>query len=68
MSENGTLTIQCSVIGKDQHEFVFRIQNVLLVCKWRHGGHVGGQEQKPFSPLGNELYFDANLAEKFLLY
>ena len=25
----------------------------LLVCKWRHGGHVGGQEQKHFSPLGN---------------
>ena len=41
---------------------------LLLVCKWRHGGHVGGQEQKHFSPLGNELYFDANLAEKFLLY
>ena len=28
---------------------------------------VGGQEQKHSSPLGNELYFDANLAEKFLL-
>ena len=41
---------------------------LLLVCKWRHGGHVGGQEQKHFSPLGNELYFDANLAKKFLLY
>ena len=41
---------------------------VLLVCKWRHGGHVGSQEQKHFSPLGNELYFDANLAEKFLLF
>ena len=25
---------------------------VLLVCRWRHGGHVGGQEQKHFSPLG----------------
>ena len=37
----------------------------LLVCKWRHGGHVGGQEQKHFSSLINELYFDANLAEKF---
>ena len=33
-----------------------------------HGGHVGGQEQKRFSPLGNELYFDANFAKKFLLY
>ena len=44
------------------------LRAVLLVCKWRHGGHVGGQEQKHFSPLGNELYFDANLAEKFLLF
>ena len=42
--------------------------SLLLVCKWRHGGHVGGQEQKHFSPLGNELYFDAHLSEKFLLY
>ena len=30
--------------------------------------HVGGQEQKNFSPLGNELHFDANLTEKFLLF
>ena len=46
-----------------------RLSNtVLLVCKRRHGGHVGGQKQKRFSPLGNELYFDANLAEKFLLH
>ena len=22
-----------------------------------HGGHVGGQEQKHFSPLGTKLYF-----------
>ena len=28
---------------------------------------LGVQEQKHFSPLGNELYFYANLAEKFLL-
>ena len=27
---------------------------------------LGGHEQKQFSPLGNELHFDANLAEKFL--
>ena len=40
----------------------------LLVCKWRHGSHVGGQKQKSFSPLGNEVYFDANFAKKFLLY
>ena len=29
---------------------------------------LGGQEQKHFSPLGSEPYFDANLAEAFLLY
>ena len=40
----------------------------LLVCKWRHSGHVGGQKQKLFSPLGNQLYFDANFTKKFLLY
>ena len=27
-----------------------------------------GQKQKGFYPLGNELYFDANFAKKFLLY
>lgn len=30
---------------------------VLLVCGWRHGGHVGGQEQKRLSPLGTKLHF-----------
>ena len=29
----------------------------LLVCTRRHGDHVGGQEQKHFSPLGTKLYF-----------
>ena len=24
----------------------------MLVCTWRHGGHVGWQEQKHFSTLG----------------
>ena len=24
----------------------------MLVCMWRHGGHVGWQEQKHFSTLG----------------
>ena len=27
----------------------------LLVCTWCHGGHVDGQEQKHFSPLGTKL-------------
>ena len=31
-------------------------------------GHVGGQKQKRFSPLGNELYFDTNFAKKILLF
>ena len=30
---------------------------VLLVWTWRHGGYVGCQEQKDFSPLGTRLYF-----------
>ena len=29
----------------------------LLVCTWRHGGHVGGQKQKHISPLGTKLFF-----------
>ena len=36
----------------------------LLVCTWRHGGHVGGQEQKHFSPLGTKLYFHVNSSRK----
>ena len=27
-----------------------------LDCTWRHGGHVGGQEQKSVSPLGTKLH------------
>ena len=44
---------------------------VLLVWTWRHGGHVGGQEQKDFSPLGTKLYFryfHVNSSEKILLF
>ena len=37
---------------------------VLLVCTWRHGGHVGGQEQKHFSPQGTKLYFPVNFSSK----
>ena len=37
----------------------------LLVCTWRHGGHVGGQEQKHFSPLGTKLYFHVNFSRKY---
>ena len=38
---------------------------VLLVCTWRHGGHVDGQEQKHFSPLGTKLYFHVNTSRKY---
>ena len=40
----------------------------LLVCTWRHGGHVGGQEQKHLSPLGTKRHFHVNYWEKNLLY
>ena len=32
---------------------------------WRHGGHVGGQEYKHFSPLGTKLYFLVNSSRKY---
>ena len=38
--------------------------SILLVCTWRHGGHVGGQEQKHFSPLGTKLHFHVNYSRK----
>ena len=40
------------------------VSSILLVCTWRHGGHVGGQEQKHFSPLGTKLYFHVNSSRK----
>ena len=40
----------------------------LLVCTWRHGGHVGGQEQKHFSPLGTKLYFHVHSLRNILLF
>ena len=36
----------------------------LLVCTWRHGGNVGGQEQKHFSPLGTKYHFHFQFFEK----
>ena len=36
----------------------------LLVSTWRHDGHVGGQEQKHFSPLGTKLYFHVTSSSK----
>ena len=41
--------------------YVFRYNEkwtlILLVCRWRHSGHLGRQEQKHFSCLGSNLYF-----------
>ena len=45
-----------------------RLLSILLVCTWRHGGHVGGQEQKHLSPLGTRLYFHVNYSRKIILY
>ena len=36
----------------------------LLVCTWCHSSHVGGQEQKHFSPLRTKLYFHVNYSRK----
>ena len=48
------------------NKFHIYVKNtVLLVCTWRHGGHVGGQEQKHFSPLGTKLYFHVNYSRKY---
>ena len=40
------------------------VSEILLVCTWCHGGHVGDQEQKHFSPLGTKLYFHVNSSKK----
>ena len=37
---------------------------ILLVCRWRHCGHLGYQEQKHFSSLGSNLYFHVNSSRK----
>ena len=36
----------------------------LLVCTWRHGGHIGGQEQKHLYPLGTKRHFHVNSSRK----
>ena len=35
---------------------------------WCHSGHVGGQEQNYFSPLGTKLYFHVNSLRKIILF
>ena len=42
--------------------------SILLGCTWRHGGYVGGQEQKQLSPLWTKLYFHVNYSRKIILY
>ena len=39
---------------------------ILLLCTWCHGGHVGCQEQKLSSSLGTRLYFHVNSSRKIL--
>ena len=47
----------------------WRYENALLLVRtWRHGGHVGGQEQKHFAPLGTKLCCHVNSSKKNLLY
>ena len=47
-----------------QSFFYKQMTGILLVSTWRHGGHVGGQEQKHFSPLGTKRYFHGNFSRK----
>ena len=48
--------------------YVFRYNEkwtlILLVCRWRHSGHLGRQEQRHFSSLGSNLYFHVNSSRK----
>ena len=53
-----------NVNAKSLFPFTY-LSNQLLVCTLRHGGHVGGQEQKHFSPLGTKLYFHVNSSRKY---
>ena len=39
---------------------------LLLVCTWRHGGHVGAQEHKHFFSLWTKSYFHVNSSRKNL--
>ena len=38
----------------------------LMVCTWRHGSHVGFQEQKHFYPLEANVHFHVNSLKWFL--
>ena len=75
MANKYTLTLFCCLtqvilIKACEHTkaFVFRYNEkwtlILLVCRWRHSGHLGRQEQKHFSSLGSNLYFHVNSSRK----
>ena len=75
MANKYTLTLFCCLtqvilIKACEHTkaFVFRYNEkwtlILLVCRWRHSGHLGDQEQKHFSSLGSNLYFHVNYSRK----
>ena len=61
----------------NEREFTFSAMFLLpspsldpKVCTWRHGGHVGSQEQTHFSPLlGTQLYFhvDSSISNSIVL-
>ena len=75
MANKYTLTLFCCLtqvilIKACEHTkaFVFRYNEkwtlILLVCIWRHSGHLGRQEQKHFSSLESNLYFHLNPSRK----
>ena len=43
---------------------IIQIAPLLLVCMWSHGGHVGAQKQRYFSPLGTKRHFHVNSSRK----
>ena len=40
----------------------------ILSYRFARDGHVSGQKQKHFSPLGNKLHFHVNCSKKNILY
>ena len=75
MANKYTLTLFCCLtqvilIKACEHTkaFVFRYNEkstlIILVCRWRHSGHLGRQEQRHFISLGSNLYFHLNPSRK----
>ena len=58
---NSLIIVRLSSESKDD--------SVLLVCMWRHGGHVGQWSRtKAFLYLGTKLYFHVNSSRKYVEY